>query len=321
MRFHVTMFFLIFFNILYGQSELCDFDSFELKLTLKKDSILALEPIEYTISLINISSKTRIITLPWNKLYFYPELQYRQDDNEKWKKLHGSSAGYQFVSPHGSPEFINDTLIPNEQVSISTNWLDLPIFHVDRKFRPITVKDVFSKTGKYQLRLVVLPFPYCEEAKTYSTISNTINFNILERKGIDKNAKNWLINNMPLPAVVNAYKLREGKVIAIYALKAWELHEIDLRQKLEEFIGRFPNSSFTPWAQLYLIELYYAGAKYNKQPSDDSYHLYIEKGYNTLKGMSNLNIIKTDDYFKDRYEKLYNRVKRLHRKLKRLKNN
>ncbi len=78
----------------------------------------------------------------------------------------------------------------------------------------------------------------------------------------DLKAKQWLDKNLLNPSVIYKGVLRGGKLIE-YEYAIWHNQGLKEIETIEEFISLFPDSSFTPWAKLYLANWINMGVYYS----------------------------------------------------------
>jgi hypothetical protein len=114
----------------------------------------------------------------------------------------------------------------------------------DNLFLP--TKHHFVNEGAFYFRVRNLPLQ--GTTKNKSITSDSILLIITEHEGEDKLAKDWLVDNFKDPgAIYGTLSMLSGEY-----LRSSNFSSL----KLEEFIMLFPNTIFSPWAKLYLVEYY-----------------------------------------------------------------
>ena len=106
-----------------------------------------------------------------------------------------------------------------------------------------------------------------------------------------------------------------------YLGSVYEDYNFNVETGLTSFIEKFPNSTFTPWAKLCLVEWYSSmviidGRTRPINRLDENLQLErYKKTEQLLEELNNYSNIKNNDLFIVEYEKLLKKVKRKKRKI------
>ena len=209
------IFLIVCCTIQLNAQDRCNYDSILLTIELNQDTVFTLAPMYYSMSMTNMSKEQRKIMKLWMDNVALPMLQYRKENDTIWHSLELSEAGMYGYNLHTFITSVN--LEPNQKITIESEWLDIPFqnsseipFISSDENQLVKSENLFSKPGIYHLRLYSnIGEHYCKK-KIIS--SNTVQLVVKEHKGINKEAKDWLVNNTLHPSFIYQSLLRKGRV-------------------------------------------------------------------------------------------------------------
>lgn len=277
MKYNCIVVLIAFFssNIsLYSQdSQECNYDSVEFKLIVKDDTIRSLDLIHYQLSFTNKFSKEKTFISPWNEDFELPFLEIRFQDDTVWKQLLFSDYSYGGMHAVGmsfrQPKII---LSKDTTISINKNWLSVPFSYLklleladgedkNIQFNQYAFNQYFKTKGLYKIRAALYN---CRDKKV-KLFTNEVTLTVVDYQNRDKGASEWLKRNMIYPASIYITGLHNGTSFIDYTSMSFSYGGTKEEEILKEFIGKFPTSSFTPWAKLYIARWKMEGFRYEKR--------------------------------------------------------
>lgn len=225
-------------------SQVCKQQYLTLELSIDQQQLNLLEPIEYSIKLINHSNKNMVITEPWSA-YVKPELEYRNNLDTNWVNLiYSNRANFSPIIPWETDFNIQDEIIlpANDSMEKKFIWA----FFINRK-EQIKINNI----KEFSLRVSIHP---CDNKNKSTVFSNEVKVNFV----LDKDNKNRMAYDFLMKKETPGF-IYEPIIFGPFGWGVFSFRNKNTKKDLEELIRIFPNSRFTKWAKLQLAFFYYSG--------------------------------------------------------------
>ncbi len=133
---------------------------------------------------------------------------------------------------HSDDILVITSIPPDSSVSIKTEWI-----------AGVNCKE-YASAGWYELRLVS-DLIYCKNRQRI--YSEPVKLHIEDYNDeVNKLAQDWLVNALPHPGVIYYQTVEKLEMGLIYQKYVFKRYNLNLEEKLSEFISKFPTSDFTP---------------------------------------------------------------------------
>jgi hypothetical protein len=260
----LIVFFLLINSNAYSQY--CNYDSVDFKITLETDTIGVLEVLNYQLSFTNRYSSTKEFIKPWNEKYILPIVEIKYEKDSSWQELPLSIYSY---GEYIAGEYFGRDIIElkaDSTITVKSNWIDAPFCYQGMKieykndWEKSPFGNFFTELGHYKVRAKVHD---CQGNKAI-LVSDKVDLVVTNYNKIDEQAKKWLENNLSYPSSIFINQVHNNRGFFYYSSNIFNKEKVKQEDILFEFIKLFPNSSFVPWAKLYLASWYLEGYHYKE---------------------------------------------------------